>query len=139
MGFVAGHGSTAVASQYTFTDPNDFQGLSYYRLRQLDSDGVETYSPVRVVAGLPAGTTFSLSLYPNPVRTTASLTAAGPLPAELTLTLLATDGRLVWQRQHAEQSLAIPLDVSALADGAYLLRYQAADGCHGTLPLLVQH
>lgn len=138
VGFVAGQGTKSTATSYSFPDANDFQGRSYYRLRQLDLNGTESYSPVRVVAGLPAGNAFSLNLFPNPARLTAALDITGPLPADLTLTLLAADGRLVWQRTQAGPTLTTPFDVSQLAEGTYLLRYQTTDGTHGTLPLVVQ-
>ena len=139
VGFVAGQGTSATATTYTYTDPNNFAGLSYYRLRQLDQDGAERFSPVRTTPGLPVGSAFSLHVFPNPASTTAMLDAMGPLPTGLTLTLLATDGRLIWQRLYAEQALGAPLDVSQLAAGTYLLRYQAPDGTHGALPVVVAH
>lgn len=138
VGFVAGRGTSNTATEYTFQEANDFRGLSYYRLRQLDQDGTESFSPVRVVAGLNGGTSFSLAAYPNPVAPQASLTleATGPLPNDLRLTLYAADGRLVrrliWPPGQVQHKLP-----TGLPAGAYWFRYQAPDGTKGTLPLLV--
>ena len=138
VGFVAGRGTGSAATEYTFPDANDFRGLSYYRLRQLDHDGTESFSPVRVVAGLTGGAPFSLAAYPNPVASQATLTleATGPPPKGLQLTLCAADGRLVrrltWPTGQVQHKL-----LADLPAGAYWLRYHAPDGANGTLPLLV--
>lgn len=139
VGYVAGHGTTQTASDYAFQDPNDFQGLSYYRLRQLDQDGTATYSRLRAVAGLEGGVAFSLAAYPNPVAAQATLTLeiSGPLPPGLRLALYAADGRLVRQLAWPAGQPQHKLPVAGLPPGAYWLRYQAADGLKGTLPLVV--
>lgn len=139
VGFVAGAGSSAQPHQYAFTDPNDFTGRSYYRLRQVDDDGTAVFSAVRVVAGLPGGTAFSLSAFPNPARTTATLEAAGPVPAGLHVVLYGADGRRAWQADWPAGNTQLPVPVQGLAEGAYWLRYQAPDGPAGTVPLAVQH
>ena len=138
-GFVTGRGTSSSASEYTYEDPNDFRGVSYYRLRQLDEDGTESFSPVRAVSGLNGGALFSLSAFPNPVSPQAVLTleATGQLPEGLRLALYAADGRLVRQLSWpARQTLQL-LPTTDLPRGAYWLRYQAPNGTKGTLPLVV--
>ena len=126
VGFVAGAGTSLSPRQYAFPDPNTFDGLSYYRLKQVDLDGTSTFSPVRVVSGLPGGSVFSLSAYPNPVRDIATLEVSGPVPDGLQLTLYAADGRLVWSGAWPTGQTKMPLSAQGLATGAYWLRYQAA-------------
>ncbi|WP_159437420.1 T9SS type A sorting domain-containing protein [Hymenobacter daecheongensis] len=63
IGTVAGHGSTTQAQTYALTDRQPLSGLSYYRLRQVDTEGAFSYSPVRVVA-----TGAAAALYPNPAQ-----------------------------------------------------------------------
>lgn len=138
VGFVAGQGTASTPHAYAFADPNDFQGLSYYRLRQVDQDGTVTYSPVRSVAGLPVGAAFTLSVYPNPARATATIEASGPVPAGLQLHLYSADGRLVWATTWAKPQVTALLPVAGLAEGIYWLHYQAAGGTRGTLRVQVQ-
>jgi len=138
VGFVAGAGTSLSPHQYAFPDPNTFDGLSYYRLQQVDLDGTNTFSPVRVVSGLPGGTVFSLSAYPNPARDVATLEVSGPVPADLTLTLYAADGRLVWSGTWPTGQTKMPLSAQGLATGAYWLRYQAtATQTTGSVKLVV--
>lgn len=49
LGFVNGHGTTSMLHTYTFTDAAPPPGIVYYRLRQLDYNGVYALSPTVVV------------------------------------------------------------------------------------------
>ncbi len=63
LGRVAGQGSTATAHAYAFDDYLAPTGPLYYRLRQVDTGGQGTFSPVVAVA---AGA--SAALFPNPAH-----------------------------------------------------------------------
>lgn len=81
VGFVAGRGSSAVPSAYTFRDSSaSASGTYLYRLRQTDRDGTETLSPViRVIVlpekqGLDVGTPYPLPAHDRimlPLTTTS--------------------------------------------------------------------
>jgi hypothetical protein len=87
LGFVAGYGTTTVGQQYRFTDTEAARRgpLLYYRLRQINHDGTDSYSAVRAVRFATDGPT--LATWPNPAHTayTVLLTAARPQTAQLTL------------------------------------------------------
>jgi hypothetical protein len=78
VGYLPGHGSSAQAHHYAFTDPQALtaSGTLYYRLRQEDFDGQATYSPVRRV--LRSEARAALTLFPNPAHATAHLGGAVP-------------------------------------------------------------
>ena len=70
-------GSSSAPRSYELLDSQLPAGTStlYYRLRQVDLDGTFAYSPVRSVArNIKAG----LALYPNPTKSTATLTGTTP-------------------------------------------------------------
>ncbi|WP_201981576.1 T9SS type A sorting domain-containing protein [Hymenobacter rubidus] len=119
IGLVPGHGSSAQPHDYQLVDPAIARygtSLVYYRLRQVDTDGTFSYSPVRTVAvsGKP-----ELALFPNPTTQAATLIGAEPGAA---VTVFDAVGRLV---------LAIPADAAGtthlalphgFATGVYLVR-----------------
>ncbi len=61
-------GNTVDAYQYT--DTHLVEGLNYYRLREVDQDGLYTWSPVRSVDGSAAG---DITIRPNPARKYSNL------------------------------------------------------------------
>lgn len=66
IGRVQGHGTTVEPQSYSFTDYLPVQGRSYYRLKQVDYDGMFDYSPVKTVyAGSVSG---ELLVWPNPLK-----------------------------------------------------------------------
>ena len=76
IGTVAAAGQSTARRSYDLVDAQLPAGATtlYYRLRQLDTDGTATLSPVRVVSMAAA----LLSVYPNPTPGTATLTGAQP-------------------------------------------------------------
>ena len=98
-------------------------GQLYYRLRQVDLDGTQTYSPVRSVS---RNTTATLALYPNPAVGVATL--IGSMPAAI-IQVLDPLGRQVATTVADERGTT----VLTLPRGLYLVR---TDG--HTLRLSVQ-
>ncbi len=106
---VAGHGTTALAHQYTVLDSTAPNAVLYYRLAQVDMDGHTTFSPVVVLA-----TTTAAVLYPNPARDRLVV----PAPAGTQVRVLDLTGRVL-------QTVALPpsgeVSVASLPAGTYLL------------------
>lgn len=69
-----GTGSSDEATTYEFTDQSPFNGINYYRLKQIDFDGSITFSDlVEVRINRNAS---KLNIYPNPAPKTATVTLA---------------------------------------------------------------
>lgn len=61
---VPGNGTSSVTQFYSAIDQQPFNGTSYYRLKQNDIDGKESFSPI--VSVKHAEEISSISVYPNP-------------------------------------------------------------------------
>ncbi len=61
---VSGAGNSFILKNYTATDNNPNEGVSYYRLKQTDKDGRYTFSQIRTINNVSNHQT--LSIYPNP-------------------------------------------------------------------------
>ena len=132
IGQVAAQGSRSGPSTYAFLDSQAPKLLgpraaSYYRLRQVDTDGTASYSPVRTVA--VGGLAGAATLDAFPTLTTDGqlhLCYAGPaLSPAATLEIYSLTGRLL-RRLPAADVTTLP--VSGLAPGSYLLRLTTATG-----------
>lgn len=65
LGFVKGHGNSAQRNDYFFEVKDLSVGSYYFRLRQMDFDGTEEFSPART---LFVRHSFSVKTLPNPVQ-----------------------------------------------------------------------
>jgi hypothetical protein len=126
---VAGAGSSTSTHTYRWVDTAPARTMAYYRLRQVDTDGTESYSPVVSVNALATATTPLLAA-PNPTAGPLVLTLSLSEAATLRGTVLSVVGTEVL---HVEQALAagtqaLPLDLSALPTGVYVLRLETPQG-----------
>jgi len=119
IGQVPGQGSSTQAHRYQLVDPAIARYTAspvYYRLRQVDTDGTASYSPVRTVAvALPAG----LALFPNPTSQGATLTGAVPGTPVMVLDAV---GRVVLRIPADSTGTAVLALPVGLAEGVYMVR-----------------
>ncbi len=62
---IKGVGNSTTICSYCFMDECPYEGTSYYRLRQRDYDGTETYSDIKRVE-FNSGKMIGAQIYPNP-------------------------------------------------------------------------
>ncbi|MGI4870486.1 MAG: T9SS type A sorting domain-containing protein [Janthinobacterium lividum] len=132
IGQLAGQGTKLTSTAYTLTDAGvaaKASGPVYYRLRQVDTNGTEAYSPVQAVR-FTTTATASLGLYPNPATSATSLDLRQlPANGSYQVQLLDATGRTVraWTLGGGQTQA---LDVSELATGVYhlLVTGQQPDG-----------
>lgn len=120
IGRVAGQGTSSRSHSYEWLDAQPLAGLSYYRLRQLDTDGTESFSPVATVQhkeGLTAD-----AFFPNP--TTGQVTLNATLGA-VKYRVLNALGQTVLT---GEAQGGNTVDMHSLRTGAYFLELQSAKG-----------
>ncbi|GAA4353629.1 hypothetical protein GCM10023185_14460 [Hymenobacter saemangeumensis] len=119
IGRVEGHGNSARTYAYGLLDGQAPQQQLYYRLRQVDTDGKSSLSPVVVVGGSESK---DLTVFPNPAQQSISFLAAGASPYRILNQLGQT-----LLHGTAETGLnMLPLD--KLTAGSYLLELQTSQG-----------
>lgn len=91
VGWMDGAGDAQQRTDYAFTDANAAERTSYYKLKQVDSDGRSTWSPVVAVGG--GGRGPELVAFPNPA--TEWLMLEGLPEDEWRIDLLDASGRSV--------------------------------------------
>jgi hypothetical protein len=68
IGFVSADIAMTDHHAYSHLDPTQVQGISYYRLRQIDVDGSSEYSPVLTVASNDASMPLLSEVLPQPLQ-----------------------------------------------------------------------
>lgn len=112
------------AYQYTDNDLPAISGTIYYRIRELDVDGSVVYSKiVSVQQNTLAG---KLSVYPNPARTSVTVSFNHSAAGMVSLRLFDLKGSLMWQQQQvaAAGQNNVQIDyIRNLPAGVYILQW----------------
>jgi hypothetical protein len=115
IGKTKANGTSLALNTYTFADENPSNGLSYYRLRQVDFDGTTAFSPTVSVSRNGKG---KLVFAPNPAKDNITITLEGN-DKQAILTLYDLFGKAVLTKKMDGNSSN--LDISALSPSTYLL------------------
>ncbi len=97
VGWEDGNGNSLILRNYNYVDENNYSGVSYYRLKQLDFDGSFSYSDTRAVSGMQADIDTEISVFPNPVQDILQV-RFGNLPKDCKfahLLIVGTNGQIV--------------------------------------------
>jgi hypothetical protein len=121
IGSLAGQGTSTRPHTYKFLDKNNTTQVSYYRLKQVDSNGDFSYSNVCAVQG--DANAQQAQVFPNPAKNILYLRASFDTPTEATLFIQNMQGQTLWTTQQIFQpNQLISIDVlEKLEVGAYLL------------------
>lgn len=111
-------GNSTSLLHYQFTDKEPHSGVSYYRLKQVDTDGSFIWSATKTVYNAPLEL---VSIFPNPAEDELHLIIASPRDMEMELTVFDNLGQLVKSQQISVKTgyYAVSLDVSTLSEAVY--------------------
>jgi hypothetical protein len=128
IGQVAAAGNSQTIKAYQYTDATPVSPISYYRLKQIDLNGHEAYSPVAIVRLAGATTALPLSIYPNPIVDQATLQWNAPTAGPSRWSLMSTTGQVIRQGVFEAQQGANSqfIDLRSCAAGSYVLSVEAA-------------
>ncbi|GAA4384172.1 hypothetical protein GCM10023186_26100 [Hymenobacter koreensis] len=114
IGFVEGRGTTSARTAYNYVDNAPLNGTSFYRLKQLDTDGNFSLSPVQAVV---VGDAAEMALFPNPVVDVLNITL-GDAAADARVTVSDLLGRTVLSQPLPANG---QVDLRTLKPGTYLV------------------
>jgi len=130
IGQVNAKGTANTTEEYNYTDNNidDLQVLIvYYRLKMIDSDGSSKYS--KVISISLADITGKISVAPNPVYSTATISISAAQNGKVQWSLFNNTGHLIMYNQFSvkrgvNNSFEIPME--KLATGSYYIKLTGA-------------
>ncbi len=117
-----GAGNSTALLEYSITDKNPFQGISYYRLKQTDFDGSFSYSEA---ISIYIKNNNSIEIFPNPTRNIINIIGdASELENISIFNTLGQDIRS--QITFNQKSLSkLVIDLSHLQSGIYYLKTES--------------
>ncbi len=120
IGRVAAAGSSRAERWYEFSDDEPLDGVCYYRLRMVDTDGTFSFSPVRQVhnSSLKGG----LRVFPSPAREVLQVETSAPAGQEARWQIWDFLGRL-WLQGYASGDDLWEISLHTLPAGSYVLQY----------------
>src|SRR5690606_24121826 len=115
---IIGAGTTTQTTNYVYEDQNPLQGINYYRLQQIDKNGVTTnLGNVSVNFNCAAR---ELVAYPNPTKNSVSVKIADGVYNKATL--FAIDGQELSFKPISKQDKEVYFDLGKLPKGTYILK-----------------
>ena len=132
IGFIEGKGTTSEKQQYTFLDTDvKGKGKYYYRLKQIDHDGTESYFDVLEVDYAVIPTVFSLSQnYPNPFNPMTTIQFGIPKEVKVTLKVydaLGSEVETIVNEKLEPGYYKYQWNASGFASGVYFYRLTAGN------------
>jgi hypothetical protein len=127
IAFVNGHGTTNSPRTYSFEDrlPANTASEIRYRLRQIDRDGTEDFSPVVMVRGQSSAAFGIADAFPNPFNPSTTLSLHLEEHSTVTLKVHDVTGRemltVLDNAQLAAGSHSVLVQASALPSGRYMV------------------
>ncbi|MEM9918689.1 MAG: T9SS type A sorting domain-containing protein [Bacteroidota bacterium] len=116
VGFVGGHGTTAVPQNYTFVDYNPLPGTNYYRLQQIDFDGQSSLSPIAVAN---RNSNDEILLWPSLAKSNILLsTQSNSNVTNYQVRVFDMMGRKVMETEFRG---SVNMDISSLEEGNYVV------------------
>lgn len=117
-------------SAYAFTDAQPLQGLSFYRVRNVDIDGKSKYS--YVVRYNANRVSASLQLYPNPVKGDA-VVEHNELAQNARFSIIDMNGRILKTIVPLQGVTNTRINLGSLTTGTYVLRIENGGGYAETI------
>lgn len=130
---VEGAGNSTQMLHYEAVDPNPAVGMNYYRLRQVDINGQESFSEIKPVEFKISEETHTV--FPSP--SSGMFTIGGKITAGDVVEVYDLTGQLVFCRKQVETGQQQTLDLSSLAEGTYLIRILGSQHAAQTMRIVI--
>ena len=123
IGTVKGNGTSLTAQSYDFIHSNPAAGLNYYRLRQVDYDGMYEFS--EIIAVINRQKEIAVKVYPNPALEKLVVQGDKDMTGmKLVITNMA--GQVVIEKTLGSHRMELP--VASLRNGTYVYQIINAQG-----------
>ena len=128
IGLVHAMGHTLATTNYQFIDEKPYEGLSYYRLQQVDLDG--SIKPTHMVPVVFRASGMDLQVYPNPASSTTWLAFRSKNEEHMLVRVLDASGRSVLEQPYTSTTglNELELPITMLDQGSYMVELLLSEG-----------
>ncbi len=119
IGTVKGAGQSTTVQRYTHIDDSPKEGINYYRLIQVDNDGVKTFHQVISVSFSVDGFQ-GVDAYPNPAKDKLTVMINHQFSGLFDIELYRANGQLLLAQKQVKNG-SYTLDISHFPKGVYYL------------------
>lgn len=124
----ANAGNSSAELQYSYVDNKTLDGNNYYRLRQIDNNGKESYSNVVLLKSSKTVKAEITKVYPNPVSDRLNVTLNTVSAEKITVTITDIAGKTI-SIKNVETTIGdnnLNFNVSNLTKGTYFVKVKTA-------------
>jgi type IX secretion system substrate protein len=118
IGTVPATGNSSIPVNYSFTDPNPLSGMNYYRLKMVNQDGSELYSPIKSI-NFTTSMAVTCSIYPNPATDRIQVVLSNT-NSPIYVSITSMQGAVL-RKTNSGSSNSVLIPVHDLARGIYLV------------------
>jgi len=127
IGFVAGAGNSTSVNEYSFKDTDVGNGVLYYRLKQIDNDGVFEYSHVIALQNKSESPFDIRSLYPNPFNKEIGILFSRTSEEPISVKIFDANGKLAINETYPASTNNIFVNTESLPSGIYFLSVESGE------------
>jgi Secretion system C-terminal sorting domain len=123
-------GNSSILHSYNETDYTPYDGVSYYRLQQIDIDGKATWSDVKKAEINTIGINRVVTAGPNPFRDEIKIVTKSTVNEKVVVGLYNMSGRMIKSEEHQSSAIGNTFYISQLSgytNGFYIVRLQYPD------------
>ncbi len=120
----AENGNSSSVLYYSYTDEKPLTGTNYYRLRQIDFNGKESYSNIVVLKSASIVKAEISRVYPNPVEAQLNLVLNTPSSEKVQIRITDLVGKVISEKvlQTNQGDNNVQFNTSNLSRGTYLIK-----------------
>ncbi|MBS4043535.1 MAG: T9SS type A sorting domain-containing protein [Chitinophagaceae bacterium] len=120
----AENGNSSSVLYYSFNDSKPLAGTNYYRLRQIDFDGKESFSNIVVLKSASITKAEITRVYPNPVEAQLNIVLNTPNSEKVQIRITDLVGKVISEKvlQTNQGDNNVQFNTSNLSRGTYLIK-----------------
>jgi hypothetical protein len=127
IGSKEGQGTTNISTFYTFVDETPYNGMNYYRLKQMDNDGRFEYSKI-VALEMKSLAAQEIRIFPNPIKDQFSIDFSGIVEPQALVSIYTINGQLIYHTTLNNLNGVTNIDSSNLPKGIYTIHVMTSKG-----------